>query len=257
MNILVCIKQVPDTEAKIKISANGSGIDTGGIKWIMSPYDEIAVEEALKLKEANSGAKVTVVSLGPKSRVVDSLRTALAMGADEAIVVDAPEDLENTLTAKGLAEAIKGVGEYHAVFAGKAASDDNSFAVGQMLAEFLGIPHATSVNKTEYGSGEVTIEREIEGGSREILSIRLPAVITATKGLKTPRYASLPGIMKAKKKPVKEIEFGSLGISTDAPVTFSDFKLPPEKPEAKLIAGETDQQAQELVKLLREEAKVI
>jgi electron transfer flavoprotein beta subunit len=258
MNILVCLKQVPDTETRIKIAADGNGIDSGGIKWVMNPYDEIAVEEAIKLKEANSGSKVIAITLGPKSRVVDSLRTALAMGADEGIAIDAPEEVDSLSTAKGLAEAIKQVGDYQVVFTGKSASDDNAAAVSQMLAEYLAIPHTTNVNKIEYADGAVTVDREVEGGSKEILNLTLPAVVAATKGLNTPRYASLPGIMKAKRKPVKDLELSALGVDTGQSfVAFSDFKLPPERPEAKMLSGEADQQCAELVKLLREEAKVI
>ncbi len=143
MKIFVCVKQVPDTETKIQLKPDHSGIEAGGVKWIMNPYDEFAVEEALKVKEANTGSTVTAISVGPKQRVVDALRTALAMGADDAIVVDAPDTLDPLSTAQALARAIQketGGTPPDFVFAGKLAIDDNSAAVGQMCAELLEFP---------------------------------------------------------------------------------------------------------------------
>lgn len=154
MKLFVCIKQVPDTETKIQLNADKSGIEENGVKWVMNPYDEFAVEEALKVKEANAGSTVTVVTVGPKARAVDALRTALAMGADEAVVVDAPAALEPLVTAQALARAIQkeAGGNPDFVFTGKLAIDDNSAAVGQMVAEFLSIPHVTVVSKITYGA---------------------------------------------------------------------------------------------------------
>ncbi len=255
MNVYVCIKQVPDTESKIKLS--GNGIDTSGIKWVMNPYDEFAVEEALLFKKDNPSAVVTVLCVGPKSRTVDSLRTALAMGVDNAISVDAPENLDSLQTAHALSEAIKKTGDAHIVFTGKVAIDDNQSAVSQQLANFLEIPHATVISKTAYTADSIAVDREVEGGSKEILNVKLPAVIAATKGLNNPRYASLPGIMKAKKKPITELTTTELGINTDPYVEFTDFQLPPERPSVKMIEGEVDTQVAELAKLLREEAKVL
>ena len=206
MKLFVCIKQVPDTETKIKINAPKNGIDPTGIKWVMNPYDEFAVEEALKFKQANPSANVTVVSVGPKQRVVDVLRTALAMGADDAIAIDAPENIDCNSTAKALAAAITQEGGPHLIFTGKLAIDDNAASVSQMLAEYLKIPHATVVTKFEHQGDKAIVEREIEGGSRELIQMYLPAVIGANKGLNMPRYASLPGIMKAKKKTIKELD---------------------------------------------------
>jgi electron transfer flavoprotein beta subunit len=255
MQIYVCIKQVPDTETKIRTTA--TGIDPAGVKWVMNPYDEFAVEEALKLKAANAGAVVTAISLGPKARVVESLRTALAMGADEAVVINAPETTDNFATAKALAGYLKGQ-TYDIIFTGKSAIDDNSMAVTQMMAELLGIPHATVVSKFEAKDKVVTIEREIEGGASEIVEVKLPAVFGANKGLNTPRYASLPGIMKAKKKEIKEVELASLGVGeTDIKIKLSDFELPKERPSCKLLTGDAQEQASQLARLLREEAKVI
>ncbi len=256
MNVVVCIKQVPDTETKIQLS--GDTLNPQGIKWIMNPYDEIAVEEALKFKAAKPAAIVTVMSLGPKARVSESLRTALAMGADEAIVIDAPEFTDNNTAAKGLAGAIKTLGATTIVYTGKLAIDDNASAVTQMLAEYLGFPHATGASKAEYSDSAVTVEREIEGGSREVIELKLPAVVGANKGLNTPRYASLPGIMKAKKKTIKELSLESVGVtSADTKLKYSGYQLPAERPQVKIISGDAGAQAAQLVKLLREEARII
>jgi electron transfer flavoprotein beta subunit len=256
MNILVCVKQVPDTETKIKLG--GSGIDTAGIKWIMNPYDEFAVEEALKLKAAKPDTQVHVLTVGPKSRVVDALRTALAMGADEATVVDAPETLDSFNVAKAIANASKKMGTFGILLSGKSAIDDNNFSVGQMVAAFLDIPHATSISKADYTEKGALLEREIEGGAKEILEVEFPVMITANKGLNTPRYASLPGIMKAKKKVIQEMTLSDVGVDAgDIKVKYTNFELPPERPSVQMIAGEPQDQAQKLVQLLRQEAKVI
>ena len=257
MKIFVCIKQVPDTETKIKITPDQNGIDTAGIKWVLNPYDEYAVEEAVKLRDANAGSQVWVLSVGPKSRAVESLRTALAMGADEAIVVNA-ENLDNYSTAKALAEVIKAEGGAKVIFSGKLAIDDNASSVSQMLAEFLNVPHSTVVSKFTFGGENVVVERDIEGGAKEVVQMMTPAVVAANKGLNMPRYASLPGIMKAKKKVIKEIEFASLNIpASDVKVKYSGFTLPADKPPVKMLAGDSSAQTAELVKLLRDEAKVL
>lgn len=257
MKIFVCIKQVPDTETKIKITPDQNGIDTAGIKWVLNPYDEYAVEEAVKLRDANAGSQVWVLSVGPKSRIVESLRTALAMGADEAIVVNA-ENLDNYSTAKALAEVVKAEGGAKVIFSGKLAIDDNASSVSQMLAEFLSVPHTTVVSKFTFGGENVVVERDIEGGAKEVVQMMTPAVVAANKGLNMPRYASLPGIMKAKKKVIKEIEFASLNIpASDIKVKYSGFTLPADKPPVKMLAGDSSAQTAELVKLLRDEAKVL
>lgn len=258
MKIFVCIKQVPDTETKIKISADQTGIETTGIKWVLNPYDEFAVEEAVKLRDANPGSQVWVLSVGPKTRVIESLRTALAMGADEAIVVNADEKIDNFSTARALAEVIKAEGGAKVVFSGKLAIDDNSSSVSQMLAEFLNAPHSTVVSKFTFAGENVTVERDVEGGAKEVVQMMTPAVVAANKGLNMPRYASLPGIMKAKKKVIKELEFSSLNIpATDMKIRYSNVSLPADKPAVKMIAGDAAAQSAELVKLLRDEAKVL
>lgn len=258
MRIFVCVKQVPDTETKIKLKPDGSGIDETGIKWILNPYDEFAIEEAIKTKEAKGNTPVvSVVSVGPKGRVVESLRTALAMGADDAIVIDAPSDTDGFTAAKLLAAAIKKEGAFDLVLTGKLAIDDNAASVSQFLAEFLEIPHTTVVSKLEVKEGSVVAEREVEGGTREIVQLNGPSLIAANKGLNNPRYASLPGIMKAKKKPVKELTAADLGVNLSAKIKHIQFQLPPEKPKVKMIAGDPSAQAKELAALLMNEAKVL
>lgn len=257
MKIFVCIKQVPDTETKIKLKPDASGIDTTGIKWVMNPYDEYAVEEAIKSRETGKATSVTVLSVGPKARVSDSLRTALAMGADEAVVIDSSDDIDSAMTAKALAAAIKAEGEFGIVMTGKLAIDDNLASVSQMLAEALSIPHATVISKLEQGDS-LTAEREVEGGTKEIVQLTKPALIAANKGLNMPRYPSLPGIMKAKKKVIKELTLDGLGVSAaDARAKHLNFQLPPEKPAVKMIDGDAATQAKTLATLLRQEAKVL
>lgn len=257
MKIFVCIKQVPDTETKIKISADGNGIDTTSVKWIVNPYDEYAIEEAVKLKEANAGSTVTVFTVGPKKRAGEVLRTALAMGADEGVVIDAPEFIEPLLAAKALAAAIRQEGAFDLILTGKSAIDDNASSVGPMAAQLLGIPHSSVVSKLNLSGGALTAEREVEGGTREISQIQTPALIGATKGLNSPRYASLPGIMKAKKKVLKELDLAGLGVDGKSTISYSQFRLPAEKPAAKILTGAVEQQVSDLVKLLRDEAKAL
>ncbi|MCC7440170.1 MAG: electron transfer flavoprotein subunit beta/FixA family protein [Bdellovibrionales bacterium] len=257
MNIYVCIKQVPDTETKIKINADKSGIDTAGIKWILSPYDEFAVEESLRLRDKNPGSSVTVISAGP-ARVVDTVRTALAMGADHGVHVEIPETADSHLAAKALAGALKKEPQVDIVFAGKEAIDDGAAQVGQLVAALMGIPAATVVMGIEYAAGSVKCRREVEGGAIENLTLPLPAMITAHKGLNEPRYASLPNIMKAKKKEVKSLSMADVGVSEgDRKLKLKNFELPPPKQAGRLIPGEPAQQAAELVRALHTEAKVV
>lgn len=257
MKIFVCLKQVPDTETKIKILPDQSGIDTAGIKWVMNPYDEFAVEEAIKFKEKNPTAQVWAITLGPKARVVESLRTALAMGADEAIVINAPENTDALATSKALAAAIKAEGGAHMILSGKLAIDTNQSSVPQMLATLLDVPHTSVVSKLTAAPENITVERDVEGGAKEVVQMMTPNSLSANKGLNLPRYASLPGIMKAKKKVVKELEISALGVNTDAKVKYASYSLPADKSAVKMLTGDTGAQATELVKLLRDEAKVL
>lgn len=258
MRIAVCIKQVPDTETKIKLRADSSGIDTAGIKWVVNPYDEHAIEEGIKLRDANPGSQVIVFSVGPKPRTIEALRTALAMGADEAVLIEAPEYLDSALTAKALANSLKSEGAFDLVLTGKLAIDDNAASVGQMLAGCLTIPHASVISKLTNSGATILVEREVEGGTKEIIELSLPALIAANKGLNTPRYASLPGIMKAKKKIIKEYSLSDLSIdSTQNRVVFTKYQLPADKPPVKVLSGDCTTQVKDLARLLREEAKVL
>lgn len=257
MNIYVCIKQVPDTETKIKLNADSSWIDTAGIKWIMSPFDEFAVEEALRLREKNPDSTVTVLSAGP-ARVVESIRTALAMGADNGIHVEIPETADNNLAAKALAGALKKESKVDIVFTGKEAIDDGAAQTSQLIAEYAGLPYVTVVLNAEYGATSVKCKREIEGGAFEVVETALPALIAAQKGMNEPRYASLPNIMKAKKKEVKSLKMADVGASeADQKIRYKNLQLPPPKQAGKKLTGDPATQAKELARLLHEEAKVV
>lgn len=258
MRIYVCLKQVPDTETRIKIAGSGDQIEETGVKWIINPYDEFAIEEAIQFKGKFPDARITAVTVGPKARVTNALLTAMAMGADDALIVDTPAQLDALTTAKALAAAIKKEGDTHLIFSGKQAIDGSASAVSQMLAELLEMPCCSVVGQCEYEADSVTATREVEGGKLETYKLQTPALIAANKGLNKPRFASLPGIMKAKKKPVQTYTAEELGIDTSAlKVRYSDFKLPEDRPACEMIAGEAAAQAKELARKLREEAKVL
>ena len=257
MKIFVCIKQVPDTETKVKLATDKTSIDTTSVKWVMNPYDEYAVEEAIKTRDANAGSQVWAISVGPKKRVVEALRTALVMCADEAIAIDAPESLDQFQTAKTLASVIQQEGDAKVIFTGKLAIDDNASAVSQMVAEFLNIPHATVVSKFSFNGENIVVERDADGGSREVMQMQAPAVVAANKGLNMPRYASLPGIMKAKKKTIKEVDGAALLAGSNNKLKVVSMEMPPEKPAVKLLPGDAAAQSAALVNALRNEAKVL
>lgn len=256
MKILVCLKQTFDTEAKITLDSNGK-IDRKGVSMIINPYDEFAVEEALKIVEKDGG-QVTVISVGDQ-QAQDALRQALAMGADDAVLVDVGDkELDEYSTATILAKAISGM-EYDLVLGGFRAIDDGSAQVAGRVAEILNIPVVNVVTKLEVAGGKAVATREIEGGN-EVVEVSLPAVITAQKGLNEPRYPSMKGIMKAKKKPLAKKTLADLGLddSQVAPkVKAISFSLPEARQAGKIIPGEAAEAAAELAKLLREEAKVI
>lgn len=257
MNIYVCIKQVPATETKIKINGNANGIDITGIKWIMSPYDEFAVEEALRVKEKNAGSTVTVVSVGAQ-RVTETIRTALAMGCDNAIWVESPEEIDSFQAAKCLAGVLKKETKPDLIFTGKQAIDDDCAQVSQLLATFLEIPYVTVALNAEYAASAVTVKRETEGGTTEVISMPMPCLIAAQKGMNEPRFASLPNIMKAKKKEIKQYKMADVGVSeSDRKIKLVNLQLPPAKQSGKKISGDAATQARELVRALREEAKII
>lgn len=262
MNIFVCIKQVPDTETKVTPNGDKSYIETTSIKWIMNPYDEFAVEQALLVKAANPGSIITVVRVGG-TKDTEALRTALAMGADDAILVEAPDYLDSYSTAKALKAAIEKSGKNpDLIFTGKQAIDDDCLQVPQILAQMMDMPSISVVVEYNQEGEKITLKREIEGGALEVYETGTPAVVACNKGLNTPRYASLPGIMKAKRKPLTQYKLEDIDVSeADQRVQYSDFSLPPEKPEGKKFEA-IDESVQadvvaNVVKLLREEAKVI
>ncbi|KAF1084630.1 Electron transfer flavoprotein subunit beta [Sporotomaculum syntrophicum] len=254
MKILVCLKQTFDTEAKVVLDGNGK-IDRKGVSMIVNPYDEFAVEEALKIVEKDGGS-VTVISVGDAG-AQDALRQALAMGADDAVLVDVGDtELDEYSTATILAKAISGM-EYDLILGGFRAIDDGSAQVCGRVAEILNIPVVNVITKLEVAGGKATATREIEGGN-EVVEVALPAVFTAQKGLNEPRYPSMKGIMKAKKKPLAKKSLADLGLDAIAPkVKAISFSLPEARQAGKVLQGEVADTTAELAKLLREEAKVI
>ncbi len=264
MDILVCLKQVPDTETQIKIAPDGRSIVTDNIKWVMNPYDEYAVEEGLRLKE-KFGGQVTIIGAGPR-RATESIRTALAMGADKGILVYDPtvETSDSLGIAKILAGVIRGL-SFDIILCGKQGVDDDSGLVGSMLAQLLNIPQVSTVVHLEVSDDATSLKahKAVEGGTL-IMESPLPALITAQKGLNEPRYASLPGIMKAKKKPletrtVQDLELDASQVGeAGAKTKVEQLGLPEERKLGKTVEGETpEEKSAVLARLLHEEAKVI
>lgn len=262
MNIFVCVKQVPDTETKIIPTSDGSFIETSAIKWIMNPYDEYAVEQALLVKQANPAANVTVVRVG-SVKDTEALRTAMAMGADDAVLIEAGDNLDSFSIAKALKGAIDKSGKKpDLILAGKQAIDDDALQVPQILAEMLNLPSVSVIVGFEIAGSGVKVKREVEGGALEVYEMNTPCVLACNKGLNTPRYASLPGIMKAKKKPMAQHSLADVGVSeADRRVKYSQFKLPPEKPAGKKYdatdAAKQKEIISQVVGLLRTEAKIL
>jgi len=259
LNSVVCVAQVPDTEARIKIAAGGRRIDEAGLKFIVSPYDEYALEEAIRIKEAKGG-DVAVISFGP-DRVQQALRECLARGATKALHIKGEvADADSLGIAKVLAAAIKTV-PHDLVFFGKQGVGTDNSLVGVMVAELLDCPQINVVTHLEVGEGKVTAHRELEG-AEEIIEASFPAVITAQKGLNEPRYASLKGIMAAKKIAIESKSIADLGLQDgdifNQRVTVVSLELPPEKKGGRKIEG-TDPAAaaKEIVKYIREEAKAL
>jgi electron transfer flavoprotein beta subunit len=260
VEIAVLLKQVPDTESIIMIGDDGRSIKTADLKWVINPYDEFAVEEALRIRESQGG-KVTIVSVGT-DKAVEAIRTALAMGADEGVLINDPAiaGIDGLATARILAAAVKQI-PYDLIIAGMRAVDDDNFQVGSAVAELLGIPNVSMVIKEELVDGKIRCHRTIEGGI-EVVEASLPALFTTQRGLNEPRYASLPGIMKAKKKPLETKTLADIGLDASVveqtTVNIVAMQPPPERQGGKIIEGETAQEkAAELARLLHEEAKVL
>jgi len=260
VDIVVLLKQVPSTESQIGVAADGVSIKTAELKWVINPYDEFAVEEALRIREAHGGT-VTILSKGT-DKAIEAIRTALAMGADKGVLINDPavEQCDGLGTARLLAEALKKM-PYDLIIAGQRAVDDDNFLVGTAVAELLGIPNIAMVIKQEIADGKIKCQRTIDGGMA-VLEAALPVLFTTQRGLNEPRYASLPGIMKAKKKPLDTLTLADIGLDAtafSAPLTrIVALQPPPERKAGQMIEGDTaEAKAEALVKVLHEEAKVL
>jgi electron transfer flavoprotein beta subunit len=258
VEILVLLKQVPATESMIEIADDGVSIKADGLKYVINPYDELAVEEALKIREAQGGT-VTILSVGP-AKAAEAIRTGLAMGADKGILIDPGElQYDGLAVSKMLAAAIKEM-PHDLIVAGHRAVDGDNFQVGPAVAELLGIANISMAIKADIGDGNITCTCTVEGGTKEVTAA-LPALISTQRGLNEPRYASLPGIMKAKKKPLDTKTLADLGLDTadlSAKAVVKALKTPPERQAGKMIEGASVQdKVVALVKALHEEAKVI
>ena len=249
MKFLVTVKRVTDYEAKIKLKADKSGIVTDGVNMIMNPFDEIAVEEAVRLKEKGAATEIVAISVGPTA-AQEQIRTALAMGADRGILVEAEGTVEPLAVAKILKALVEKEGPA-LVILGKQAIDDDMNATGQMLAALLGWGQGTFASRIEIADGAAKVTREVDGGL-ETVSLKLPAIVTADLRLNEPRYASLPNIMKARKKPIETVKPGDLGVDATPRLTVLKVEEPPKR-----IAGKKVGSVAELVDKLRNEAKVI
>ena len=249
MNIIVCIKRVPDTETRVRLADGDKDIDPGGIKYVMSPYDEFALEAALRMKEELGDGEVTVLTLGDDS-AQETLRSGLAVGADAAVLLKGAVTMDGLATAKTLAAELEGRDAPLILFGVKAADYDQQ-QVGPMVATLLGRPCASNVTSFELTDGAVLCRREVEGGT-EVVELQLPAVVSVTKGEFQLRYASLKGIMAAKKKPLEQKD----AVVAESRLTVERLEYPPARVEGRIV-GEGAAAVPELVRLLREEANVL
>ena len=278
MKIVVIVRQTPDTEAKIAANSSGNGIDETGLKWILNPFDEFAVEEAVKIKES-TGAEVVILGIGP-DRALETIRTALAMGGDSAIHIKDENfgATDSYATAKLIASKIKAMGDVDLILAGKKWIDEESGQVAIQVAAELDIPQATIATKVDVDDAAKTVkvQSEIEGGQR-IIELNFPALVTAERGLNEPRYASLPGIMKAKKKPLEEVTVDAINLeelglaqenlgadgsrykidNIDIPVINRSLNVLKGGNSDMVESAEVQADAENLTKLLREEEKII
>ena len=249
MKTVVCIKRTPDTEARIRLGEAGGSIDPEGVKFIVSPYDEFAIEAALQTKEAAGDGEVSLLSMGGDD-TKETLRQGLAMGADEAVLLVGDTGLDGLATAKALALELKEM-EPSLILFGMKGADMDQQQVGPMTATLLGLPCVTAVSEFDLNGDTITCRRDVEGGS-EILEMDLPAVVTMTKGKFVPRYASLKGIMAAKRKPMAEKE----AQGGEVRLVLKKLSYPPQRPAGRVV-GEGPDAVPELVRLLREEAKAL
>lgn len=257
MQIYVCVKHVPDTAATIKVVGD-TGYNDTACKFIVNPYDEYAVEEAVRLVEKKGSGEVVVVTVGPEAAVI-TMRGAMAMGAHRGILVKVDSQfLDSTITSLALKAAIDQDGKPDIVFAGKGAVDTEGFQTLYRLAAVMNLPVVNEVVNLEIDNGKATVEREIGGGTKETLEMGLPCVIGATKGLNEPRYPKFPDIMKAKKKEINQIDLNQLGLDTALDKTeLLKLEAVPERSSATIMQGSTREQVVELVRILREDEKVL
>jgi electron transfer flavoprotein beta subunit len=249
MKLLVPVKRVVDYNVKVRVKADGTGVETANVKMSMNPFDEIAVEEAVRLKEKGIATEIIAVSAGPAA-CAEQIRTALAMGADRGILIEHDGVLEPLAVAK-LLKAVIGKESPQLVILGKQAIDDDMNATGQMLAALMGWPQGTYASKIEVADGGLKVTREVDGGL-ERLQLKLPAIVTTDLRLNEPRYASLPNIMKARKKPIENVKPADLGVDVTPRLTVLKVEEPPKRQAGKKVAS-----VAELVDKLRNEAKVI
>ncbi|ABQ29376.1 MULTISPECIES: electron transfer flavoprotein subunit beta/FixA family protein [Acidiphilium] len=249
MKLLVPVKRVVDYNVKVRVKSDGSGVELAGVKMSMNPFDEIAVEEAVRLKEKGVATEIVAVSMGV-SACQETIRTALAMGADRGILVETEAELQPLAVAKML-KALVTREQADLVIMGKQAIDDDMNATGQMLAALLGWPQGTFASKVAIADGTVTVTREVDGGL-ETVALKLPAVVTADLRLNEPRYASLPNIMKARKKPIETVKPEDLGVDPAPRLTTLKVAEPPQRKAGVKVGS-----VAELVEKLRNEAKVI
>jgi electron transfer flavoprotein beta subunit len=249
LKVLVAVKRVVDYNVKVRVKSDGTGVDIANVKFAMNPFDEIAVEEAVRLKESGVATEVIAVSCGA-SQAQETLRTALAIGADRAVLVESNEDLQPLAVAK-LLKALVDKEQPQLVILGKQAIDDDSNQTGQMLAALANLPQATFASKLVVADGKATVSREVDGGT-ETLSFKLPAVVTTDLRLNEPRYVTLPNIMKAKKKPLETLKPEDLGVDVTPRLKMLKVSEPPKR-----SAGVKVPDVKTLVEKLKTEAKVL
>jgi electron transfer flavoprotein beta subunit len=249
MKVLVCVKRVVDYNVKVRVKSDGTGVDVANVKMSMNPFDEIAVEEAVRLREAGVATEVVAVSCGV-TQCQETLRTAMAIGADRAILVESTEDLQPLAVAKIL-KALVDKEQPSLVILGKQAIDDDSNQTGQMLAALAGLPQATFASKVVVADGKATVSREVDGGC-ETLTLKLPAVVTTDLRLNQPRYVTLPNIMKAKKKPLTTVKPADLGVDVTPRLKTLKVVEPPKRPAGVIVPD-----VKTLVEKLKNEAKVL
>jgi electron transfer flavoprotein beta subunit len=254
MKIYVCVKHVPDTAANIKVIGT-TGFDES-VKFLINPYDEYAIEEAVQLIE-KEGGEVVLVTVG-KATAMATVRSALALGSHRAILVTTDQQFLNSAdTAAVLQKVMEDDGPADLIFTGKQAVDSEAMQTAYRLAEGLNLPIASDVTECAVADGKVSVEREIGGGEKEVIEMTMPCIVAASKGLNQPRYPKLPDVMKAKKKEVKQIALADLGLTLSTDVELVSLEQVPERSGAKIIEGSVSEAVAELVKILREEEKVL